>query len=145
MADRATVRQVLNIGVEGTAGTTVATTKQLQGAQLAVTPKVDSAPHRASGQKYATLVEINKEWVEGKLSGEVLYNELQYLLSGVFGPAASTVHNGTANLGNSWTWNPSTSSEDVPKSFTFEQGDGVRAHKFGYGIVPDLDITWDRK
>lgn len=144
MADRATVRQIVNLGMEVTAGTTVATTKRMQGMQLDSTIKTTANPFRAMGQKYSSVVEINQEWVEAKVSGDALYGEVIYLLSSLFGKPSPSQNGSSSNLGYKWTFDPSTSSEDVPQTFTIEQGDAVRAHKFGYGLCTDLTIAWDR-
>ncbi|MGH2520156.1 MAG: hypothetical protein ACRDF8_10160, partial [Chloroflexota bacterium] len=85
------------------------------------------------------------EWTEGKLTGDLFYNELHYLLASLFGGVTPAQNGSASNRGYSWTHNPSTSAEDVPKTFTIEQGDSVRAYKFGYGTVTDLDFKWDRK
>ncbi|MDE2100090.1 MAG: hypothetical protein KGL39_22740 [Patescibacteria group bacterium] len=144
MADRATVRQIVNLGMEVTSGTTVAATKRMQGLQLDSTIKTTASPFRAMGQKYNSVVEINQEWVEAKVSGDALYGEIIYLLSSLFGKPSPAQNGSASNLGYSWTFDPSTSSEDVPQTFTIEQGDAVRAHKFGYGLCTDLTLAWDR-
>lgn len=145
MSEESTVRQIINLGVEATHGTSVATTKRMQGMMGDITVKTTPSPFRPSGQKYNSVVEILEEWTEMKISGDALYSELQYWLSSLFG-AATIAQNGTSdNLGYSWTWNPSTSAEDTPKTFTVENGEANRARKFSYGLCTDLTFQWDRK
>jgi hypothetical protein len=43
-----------------------------------------------------------------------------------------------------WDFVSATSAEDTIKSYTVEQGGTVRAHKFNYGIVPELELTFNR-
>jgi hypothetical protein len=43
-----------------------------------------------------------------------------------------------------WDFFPSSVAEDTVKTFTVEQGGVVRAHKFNYGLVTELELTLNR-
>jgi hypothetical protein len=82
MPERASIFQVAQLGVEATAGTGVAANKLLQTMSLEMGPKLDVSIFRPQGIKYATISALNREWVEGKLSGMMNYTEIVYLFNG---------------------------------------------------------------
>lgn len=142
MPERATVNQVTQIGVEagGTPGTLVAATRRLQSFSIDPGPDVEVDEFRPEGYKYHTLVNPVKESVTADIEGRPTYNELAYLLSSCLTTAA-VVANGA---GFNWAFTPATNADDAPKTLTVERGSGVRAHRFGYGLVSELNLTFDR-
>lgn len=148
MAERSTVTQVVQIGIEATPGTAVAASKRL--GSFSIEPKVESnvETFRPIGVKYPTVQALNQEWASAKINSEgPAYDELQYLLSSVLTTATvAQVMDGATGTGvYEWTFDPSSTSDDVPKTYTVEQGSSVRAQKFSYAIVTDfsLDLTRD--
>ncbi len=144
MAERTTITQVSQLGVETTPGTGVAANKLLQVLSIEPAIKADVKTFRPLGAKYATIAALGKEWVEAKIKGDVAcYNHLAYLLSSVLAYAAPAQQGATAAY--LWTFTPAQSAEDTIKTFTVEQGSAVQAGKFTYGIVKDFGLKFDRE
>ena len=58
--------------------------------------------------------------------------------------AAAPAVNTTQGVSFTWTFNPAQAAADTVTSFTVEQGDSTRAHKFNYGLLTDLGIDFSR-
>lgn len=146
MPERTSVTQVVNLGVEVTAGTAVAATRRLAGVSLSPSAQADVQLFRPGGYKYNTISATNREWSEGSLAGIPNYNELAYLFSGLFGAGTITTPDGAgAPSGRQWVWNPSSTAEDVPVTFTVEQGSAFRAHQIAYGLITELSMNFTRE
>jgi len=72
------------------------------------------------------------------------YNAVVYPLSGAFGAATIGAH-GTSATAKDWVFDAILSGNASPKTYTFEQGDSVRAHKFAYGLFTKWGYKFDRK
>ena len=143
--ERSTITQLVNWGVEGTAtpGTAVVSNKQMSALNVEVGPSIDFNAFRPSGHKYSTIVSVGKDWASANISGQPTYTEIVYPLSSLLGAATiATPSGGTAS--RSWTFAPSTTSADLPNTFTVECGSSVRASKFSYGLVTGMTIPFDR-
>ena len=143
MADRDTITQVVQIGVESTAGGTVAANRKLQALTIQPAIQVTASRYRSTGTKYPSAVVQGKEWVQAALAGHAAYNDLLYAFASMFGTVAAT-QQGTL-VAYKYSWTPNQSSPDTPQTFTVEQGSSVRAHSFGYGLVTDLTLNSDRE
>jgi hypothetical protein len=144
MPERTSITQVTQVGVEVTPGTGVAANKLLQALSIEPGIKADVKTFRLLGQKFATIAALGKEWVEAKISGDVAcYNHLAYLLSGVMAYAAPAQQGVTAAY--RWTLEPSQSAADTVKTYTVENGSGVRAGKFTYGTITEFGLSFDRE
>src|SRR3990172_2695004 len=140
MTERATMTTLVQLGCEVVAhGTLAAATKRLSATMFDLGPKVDVSTYRGSGYKYPSVTALNKEWVEGSFSGPLTYDEIIYLLSGCVRTGAVA----GASADKTWTFDPSTTTEDAITSYSIEQGSAVRAHVVKYGIFPSLTIKWD--
>src|SRR5690348_11127370 len=98
MAERATVFQTTQLGVESTSarGTVVAAYKRLRCTSIEPTPVVPVTPYRPMGFKYATTSVKQKEHTEAAIRGVLCYNDLVYLLSSLLcQPAITTPGGGT--------------------------------------------------
>jgi len=141
MAERGTVNQSTQIGVEVTPGTAVATTKILRAIELSGGIKAENEVWRPLGSKYAAFVVPGKEWTEWKIGGRATYGEEVYLLSSILKTVTAGADGATAKL---WTFAPALSAEDTVKTFTIEMGSSVRAHSFAYGLVTELGYKFSR-
>lgn len=140
MAERSSLTQAVQIGVETTPGTGVAATKRLSALGIEPSISVNSNTYRPTGAKFNAISALGQEWVEASLSGAATYTELIYALSSVIG-------NGTvANASNVYTWAfaPSVYTEDNVKTFTVEHGSAVRADKFSYGLITEFSMSFSR-
>lgn len=148
MADRSYLTQTVQVGAEATAtpGTAVVTGKALTAMGIEMGPRITFDRFRPAGYKYATIVTPNMEYVEARLTGRPTYTEIVYPLSSLLGVATiATPSGGTAS--RSWTFNPSSTANDIPQTYTVAVGGTAatdRAEKFSYGLVTGLTIPFDR-
>lgn len=142
MTERSTIAQVVQIGVESTPGTGVAANKQFLSTGISPGVKVEMQNFRPMGTKFPTIIVPGKEWTEAKIDGAASYTEMAYLLASLLtDPGAPATVDTSAKK---YTYTPSITTEDSPKTFTVEQGSSVRAGKFTYGIINELEIVFDR-
>lgn len=139
MTDRASIFELVQLGVETTPGTKVAATKKASAMQIAMGPRVDISQYRPSGNKFPTVSALNMEWSEGSISGPITYTEIVYLLSSVLKTVSPT-----GTTAKTWAFSPAVDSADTKKTYTIESGSSVRAHRFGYGLVTGLGLSFDR-
>lgn len=143
MAERTSVTQITQIGVEATPGTAVAANKQLQALSIEPAIKTGVKTFRPKGGKFATIAALGREWSEAKITGDVAcYNHLTYVLASALAYAAPVQQGGTAAY--LWTFTPAQSEEDTVKTFTVECGSDARAGKFAHGIVTGFTLKVTR-
>lgn len=140
MAERSSLTQAIQIGVEVTPGTGVVATKRLSALGIAPSITVKNSTFRPTGAKFNAISALGKEWSQSALSGSATYTELIYALSSIVGNA------NTINTANVYTWSfyPAPYTSDVVSTFTVEHGSSVRADKFSYGIVTEFTMTFNR-
>ena len=144
MAERSTITQVTQIGVETEAGTAVAARKLLQALSIEPAIKADVRTFRPIGGKYTTIAALGKEWVEAKISGEVAcYNHLAYLLAGILNKPTPVKQGAT--VAYLWTFTPAQTAADTIATFTVEQGSSARAGSFAYGLISSLGLSFSRE
>lgn len=139
MTDRATLFEGVQIGLETTPGTSVAASKKLLATSFEIGPKPDVSIFRPNGYKFPTIASLNREWVEGKITGQMCYTDLAYLLSGLITQVTPTTSGTTGKL---WSFASTSDDADDPATFTIEQGSSVRAHKFTFGMVTGLTLSF---
>jgi hypothetical protein len=142
MAERATILQGIQLGVETTPGTAVAANKKLQATSVSTGVKAEIKKFRPTGSKFNTISALGKEWVEGDISGVLSYTDWVYLAASGLQYTAPDQQEATAAY--LWENTPGHSSADTVKTFTIEEGSSVRAHKFAYGLVSNLGYTINR-
>lgn len=144
MADRPSIVQVLEIGVEGTAGTEANPSRLLRGLDFTLQPQATFSEMRSQGFKDVTLEALNQEWSTWAYSGEPDYNELPYLLSSVLDDVSVTTY-GTAAGGTTyqWVYEPTADDLDAFQTYTFRYGDSNIGEKVTGNIVNSvtLDVT----
>lgn len=137
MPERSTIFQAVQIGAEATPGTSVAANRKLLGLGIEPSPQIEMDSFKPMGSKFVTVIQPGKDWVTANLTGVPLYSELQY-------PLCSALLNVTPVAGpvpsQTWTFTPTTSASDTPKTYTVEHGDG-RGGKFTYGLVNEFAIN----
>ena len=144
MAERSTLNQIVQLGVETTPGTVATVTKKLAAASIEPSPQVEVDQFRPAGQKFKTFTALGKEWATASLSGRLTYNEIVYLLSSVVSSATITTPGGATNARN-WSFASSPYVDDTPKTFTVEHGSSVRADRFTYGLVNEIGLNFSRQ
>jgi len=141
MAERASLNQIIQIGMETTPGTAVAATKRLQSIGIEPSISVETSQYRPIGQKFQALSTLGKEWVEADVSGRLTYTEILYPLSSIITTVTPTTGTGFST----WVFSPSNTANDTPKTFTVEHGSNVRADQFSYGLFTELGINFSRE
>jgi len=143
MPERSSLTQGVQIGVETVPGTNVAADKQFSSIGIEPSVNVDMQDFRPMGNKYRTIITPGKEMVTADISGAGSYTELIYLFACcLVSPGAPATVDTT---GKTWTFAPAAAAEDTVKTLTVEQGGVVRAHKFNYGVVTEIEIDMNRE
>jgi hypothetical protein len=143
VAERASVFEGIQVGVETTSGTGVAAGKKLQ--SMSIDPQADVTVDmfRPSGNKYATVAASGKDLVSAQVKGKVTYTEIVYPLSSLLG--AATITGPNTDGAYTWAFNPASQSADAFKTFTVERGSAVHAEKWTYGLFSSLGLKLNRE
>lgn len=141
MPERATVAQVVQLGVETVSGTAVAANKKLQALGFNLTPTIDTRLIRPAGSKYPTIAVPGKDWTSLAVGGEASYEDLLYAFSSVLKVPVTTGVGPYVHV-----FAPSITTADVVKTFTIEKGEeaaeaervaGVQLTEFGFNFTRD--------
>lgn len=144
MADRPIVSEVIQIGVETTAGTAVAATKRLQALTVELDTSAEFDTFAPSGNFFDTIAVPRQEWASGSLSGYPTYTEMAYVFSNAFGAGVVTTP-ASASTARKWTWDVSSTVAWTPKTWTIERGiSGDTAEKAAYAVMSGLNLTFSR-
>lgn len=142
MAEKATIFQTIQVGVEATPGTAVAANKKLTSVSMVPQPNPETDNFRAMGNKYPSFATLNKEWSTINIEGKPTYNEIVYLLASLLHYTAPTQQGSTAAY--KWSFGSNTSTADVGKTFTVEQGDASSAWRVSGVQVSALTLNFSR-
>lgn len=147
IAERSTITQSVQIGVETTPGTPVAAGKRLGSMGFAIGPQTEFKALRPIGQKYPSLQILGKEWAEADLEGSPVYTELPYAFASLINnPTVSQIMDDQTTTGAfMWTFESNTYGDDAPKTFTVEQGSAFRAHRVSNCILTEYSMEWSRE
>jgi hypothetical protein len=146
VAERSSITQSVQIGVETVPGTAVAAPRRLGSMGFEIGPSVDIKPLRPTGTKYPILEILGKEWTEADINGSAVYTELPYAFASVMSaPVVTALTDGVTPTGATrWVFNSNTYGDDAPKTLTVEQGSAFRAHRFAHGIISEYTWEWSR-
>jgi hypothetical protein len=139
--ENATIANGVQIGVESTPGTGVPANKLLKYLSFDLDPEINFNRFRAMGAKYASAITPGQDLTTFGLSGAGSYSEIIYALNSNLVTGVITTTDGTAKV---HTFTPAIRTEDAVKTYTIEQGGTVRAGKAAYGIVSDLELSFNR-
>lgn len=143
MAERTSITQVVQVGVEATPGTAVAATKRLQSLSFELSPDGDVNTFRAAGSKFPAIASLGKEFAGGDLSGQPTYTELVYPLSALLGDATISTPVGATNA-RDWDWDIKSSDVQEGKGLTVERGSSVRAERVAGCVIPEFGLEYSR-
>ena len=144
MGVRAKVNQVVQIGVESTAGSGTVAGKLLSAWDWTFGGKAATKQFTGTGRKYPSASAELTEMSEGKISGAGDFAALVYPLSSVYG-AATITSVGTSTTAKSWTFTPPIAGAASPKTFVVQQGDTNDAEQYAYLIFSGWGYTIGRK
>jgi hypothetical protein len=142
MPERVNIFEVAQIGLETTAGSTVAANKQLLATRISPSIAYESNPFTPTGYRFATLAPAGKESMTADIEGVLAYNDTAYLLSSAVGSVTPSQIGTIAAY--SWTFTPNATSANTVRTYTVEFGTSVRAARFGYGLVTAWGYTINR-
>lgn len=147
MAERSSITQSAQIGVETVPGTAVAAGKRLGSMGFKIGPDIDPKPLLPAGTKYPSLIIPGKEMTTADISGMAVYTELPYAFSSAVSAATVTAIMDSAipTGATRWMFASNTFGDDAPKTFTVEQGSSFRAHRFTNCIFTDIGWKWSRE
>lgn len=139
VAERATVFQRAQLGVESTPGTAVAATKQLQSLSFNLAANIETQRIRPEGSKSPTVQTVGREWTNVPISGTPTFDEQIYAWASVLcKPTPTTVTAGVYE----WLFSMQNFAADTTATFTIEHGSaeraarakGVQLTEFGYTL-----------
>lgn len=146
MAERASIFQGIQLGVETTHGTEVDADLILPSLTLQPAIQFESQKYRPTGRKVARDFLPKRDHVTARLGGALSYSEIVYLLSSLINYAAPTRNIPDTGTSYTWEFELTDADEDTIKTFTVEQGSSSsRAHLFTYGLVSELELTFAPK
>src|SRR5687768_10911506 len=108
MAERATINQVTQFGLETTPGTEVNAGKLMSALAVEFGPEVEISRYRPSGGKFETVASLDREWVGAALSGPITYTEIIYPLASVLVKPTPT----GAGAAKTWTFTVAQTAAD---------------------------------
>lgn len=135
MAERTSITQLLQIGIETTPGTAVAANRLMPSVKLTSGFDGSFTEQRGSGYKFPINQIPGKEFSKAAISGQPTYDELLYLLVSGGASFAAGVQQG-ATTAYLYTLPINSTAEDTIKTLTAELGSSVRAHK-----IPGMQTT----
>lgn len=141
---RSTINQTWQMGIEATPGVAVAANRRIDCFQFKKGAKGNFKSTAGTGRKYASVQQLNAEWVEGSYSGSLDYNGLIYPLAGAYGVATPTAH-GSSILAKDWVFDAILSGSRQPQTYSAEGGESTtRAEKFAYMLINKFGYKFDR-
>ena len=133
MATRASVDQVVQVGVELTSGTRVAATRRLPGVTIDVRPSITRQQFRAKGFNVNTADVIHRMMAEGTWEGPLDFNQIIYPMATLIGEANNAPAQIGATAGFTWEFFPISSGSDPwPKTLSVETGDSEAVQVAAY-------------
>ncbi len=142
--ERGTVFQGLQWGVETTPGVIVPATKRILSLQTDPEPIIPVSTYRPYGNKSYTETQSGQEMTEANFSGILDFMTMPYLLAAHIGnaPAAPVTLSGGAYQ---WDFLLNETTPNTPTTLSCEVGGSQGASRFGYGFIPDLDMTFAKE
>lgn len=141
MAERASVFEAIQIGVESTPGTAVRPNRRLLSMEIVPSFEIATNRFRPRGNKFNTVQTKGKDSTMASITGQPDYTEIVYPLGSVL----TTPVVAAAGAGWTHTYSPSSTAPDTPKIFTLESGaDSVRAMRSTHVMVTDFGLNYTR-
>jgi|SRR5579875_1102945 len=146
MAERASVFEGLQLGVETTPGTPPAAgaTKKLTSLILTETIDATTTTFKTSGGKFPVTTALGETSWTAKADGPLTFNEFAYILSSAVQGHITPTEIGTTGA-YTWTFKPNQSAPDTLETYEIQTGSTVRAQQVNYASFTDLEITVTRK
>jgi hypothetical protein len=144
MPDRSLVQEIIELGVETTPGTAVASAIKLSGLQVDLGTSLELDRIAPMGNLWDTIAAPRQESGVGSISGFPTYPELAYVFSNVFGAAVVTTPSG-GTTARRYSWAPSSSVPWTPRTWTIRRGQvGNTAESAAYGLMSGVNMSFSR-
>ena len=146
MPDRISQNQVAYIAAEASFGVKPANGAFRDLAMMTIerTPMLDAKSYRNQGRRFAAKTAINKDYVDGKSTGDASFTELIYPHSSHWGIITPTAV-ASANVAKDWKWPIQLSGAITPQSYWLQYGDTVRSDEFGGGVFSGTTVKATRE
>ncbi len=141
---RATVNQQVQLGPEATPGTSVPAGKLIEAFTWSWGIKPSVKTFRPTGRKYLSTAEELTEMTNGKISGDMDYNALMYVLNSICGKVTPALVAPSTSAYKS-IFTPPLSGNANPQTYTLQQGDAVRADALAYLLFTGWGYKLNRK
>ena len=141
---RATINQQVQIGLEATPGTAVATNKLIEAFEWTLGVKPETKQFRATGRRHNAASEELTEMSQGKVKGIACYNSTAYILAALYGMPTIAAH-GASAIAYDAVWTPLIQGAQTPKTLTIGQGDANYAEQYPFGVVTGFGYEVSRK
>lgn len=143
MAERASVFEAVNIGLESVPGTEVDASKRLEAISIVANREGAIEPFRPAGSKFNVLVTQGKEHTTASVEGILDYANIVYALAGLIAYGTANIAQVGSLSAYDWTFTPDTDGPDTVATYTIEQGSSVRAQQFEYGQFTGFGFSFN--
>lgn len=145
-AERSSVNQVVQIGVETTPGTSPGggATNLLEAFNWTVGIEADTKQFRPTGHKNTTVSEENMEWTSVAVDGPMDFNGIVYPAASSFGIVTATLKAPSTTVYD-WAFAPPITGINNPQTYLLQQGDANYAHSLNYLLFTDFSYSLTRK
>src|SRR6267142_2205959 len=141
MAERATVFETTQVGVETVSGVRVTANRRLLAVSIEPKPIVPVVAQRNLGSKFTNSTFNKKEHTQGDMKGYGCFQTLPFLLNSLLTTGVITTPGGGI-LTRLHTFTPNTYSPDTPKTFSVESGSSAGAERFQYGTLDSMALRF---
>lgn len=139
------VSQEIQLGVESTWGTPVACNRKIKALEFVPAINGQTTPYTPTGNRYPSAQEQDWEQLDFTIGGILCYNALAYLLAGAYGVITPTL-NGSSAVAYKYSVTPPISGASVQRqSYSFQQGDSVRARSATSLLLSGFGYKWTPK
>lgn len=141
----ASVSQEIQLGVESTWGTPVACNRKIKALEFVPAINGQTTPYTPTGNRYPSAQEQDWEQLDFTIGGILCYNALAYLLAGAYGLITPAL-NGSSTTAYKYSVTPPIAGASVQRqSYSFQQGDSVRARSATSLLLSGFGYKWTPK
>ena len=141
----ATINQVVQLGVESTAGVTPGggANRLLRHLQYNIDPQFDYTMYRGSGRRFNSVQTLQSDWAKFKVGGPISYTETAYPMAGLWGtPVFTTPANAVA--AQQLAFSPKLTGAQGGVTYYGQNGDAVRTRAFNFMVQTGLEFSLKR-
>lgn len=146
MPDRITQNQIALLAPEASFGVkpSAGAFRDLALMTIERTAMMDAKSYRNQGRRFKAATRINKDFVDGKSSGDASFTELIYPFSSHWGIITPTAV-ASANVAKDWKFPIPMSGAITPQTYWMQFGDAVRADEWGGTVFSGTTLKGTRE